>query len=66
MCTYGGTGPGLTIQYLKDLIESKGGGLAGGFAVKMPYNYIIPSISFKKFCIIVTLKEVPAEEKKCF
>jgi hypothetical protein len=49
---------------LKKAIESKGGNLAAGFAVKMPYNYIVPSFSFKKCAISVTLKEVPVEEQK--
>lgn len=64
VCTYGGKGPGLTIEYLKRAIESKGGNLAAGFAVKMPYNYIVPSFSFKKCAISITLKEVSVEEQK--
>ncbi len=64
VCTYGGKGPGLTIRYLEKLIESKGGNLAAGFAVKMPYNYIIPSISFKKIAIHITLKDVSVEEQR--
>lgn len=64
VCTYGGKGPGLTIRYLEKLIESKDGNLAAGFAVKMPYNYIKPSFSFKKCAIHITLKEVSVEEQR--
>ena len=64
VCTYGGKSPGPTMKYLKMLVESKGGDLAGGFAVHMPYNYIVPSLSLKKGALCVTLKDVPVEEQK--
>lgn len=64
VCTYGGKGPGLTIRYLEQLIESKGGKLAAGFSVSMPYNYIMPSISFKKFAFCITLKNVSVEKQQ--
>jgi flavodoxin len=46
VCTYGGAGPGLTMMCLKEANESREGELAAGFAVRMPYNYIIPSFNF--------------------
>lgn len=64
VCTYGGKGPGLTTKYLKKLIEEGGGNLAAGFAVRMPYNYIVPTISFKQCAFNVTLKEVSLEEQR--
>ena len=63
VCTYGGKGPGLTIRYLEQLIEAEGGKLVAGFTVRMPYNYIIPSISLKKFAICITLKDVSVEKQ---
>ena len=63
VCTYGGAGPGLTIYYLKLLVESKGGKLAAGFAVSMPYNYIIPSLQLGDPIIRVTLHPDTAEKQ---
>jgi ferredoxin/flavodoxin len=64
VCTYGGSGPGLTIRDLKESVEERGGSLAAGFAVKMPYNYITPSLSFDKRVITMALKEVPVEDQR--
>lgn len=64
VCTYGGAGPGLTMRYLEQLIESKDGKLAAGFAVSMPYNYIIPSIQLGNPVIRVTLNPDPAEKQR--
>ncbi|MBU7032532.1 MAG: 4Fe-4S dicluster domain-containing protein [Theionarchaea archaeon] len=63
VCTYGGRGPGLTIAHVKREIEKMGGNLAAGFAVRMPYNYIVPAFSFKKCAVETTLKQVPVEEQ---
>jgi len=64
VCTYGGAGPGLTMRYLEQLVESRGGKLAAGFAVSMPYNYIIPSIQLGDPVIRVTLNPDPAEKQR--
>ena len=64
VCTYGGAGPGLTMRYLEQLVESRGGRLAAGFAVSMPYNYIIPSIRLGDPVIRVTLNPDPAEKQR--
>ena len=64
VCTYGGAGPGLTMRYLEQLVESKDGKLAAGFAVSMPYNYIIPSIQLGNPVIRVTLNPDPAEKQR--
>jgi ferredoxin len=49
---------------LKDIIEQKGGALAGGFAVKMPYNYVIPVFKLKGFLSSFTLRETPPEKQR--
>ena len=54
VCTYGDE-PGIAMKYLSRTIESRGGKLASGFAVKMPYNYIDFSRS---------LREVSVEEQQ--
>ena len=64
VCTNGGAGPGLTMRYLEQLVESKDGKLAAGFAVSMPYNYIIPSIQLGNPVIRVTLNPDPAEKQR--
>jgi ferredoxin len=61
--TYGGAAPGITIKHLKESIESKGGKLSAGFTVKMPYNYIIPSFSFKEKRFIIKLKTCAGKEQ---
>ncbi len=40
VCTYGASGPGVAMRYLKAILRPHGGRLAAGFAVKMPYNYV--------------------------
>jgi ferredoxin/flavodoxin len=40
VCTYGASGPGGALRYLKAMLRPHGGQLAAGFAVKMPYNYV--------------------------
>jgi len=39
VCTHGGS-PALAIEHLADAVEARGGKLAAGFAVRMPFNYI--------------------------
>ena len=64
VCTYAGAGPGLAITYLRELIELKGGNLAAGFAVRMPYNYIVPTFKFGNPIIQVKLKPDSKELKR--
>jgi len=61
--TYGGK-PGPTVKYLEKIIASGGGKLSGGFGVKMPYNYIIPSFSFRKFSFLIRLKTISEIQQK--
>jgi ferredoxin len=61
VCTMGGDGPGLAMHYLKEIIESKGGTLAFGFAVGMPYNYIIPKLQLSPPFLCVRLNPASAE-----
>jgi ferredoxin/flavodoxin len=63
VCTYGDS-PGLAIRYLGELVESRGGQLAAGFAVHMPYNYVTPSPVLKGFFRSFTLREVPIERQQ--
>jgi ferredoxin len=63
ICTYGGSGPGYSVKYLKKEIEAAGGKLSAGFAVKMPYNYIEPEFSFNKNDRGFKLKEVELKEQ---
>jgi flavodoxin len=48
VCTHGGS-PGICLKYLNNMIKKKGGKLSAGFSVKMPYNYVTPSFTIKKF-----------------
>jgi ferredoxin len=49
---------------LDKLIKAKEGKLAAGFAVKMPYNYISPTMVFKDFLKSFTLREIPFEKQQ--
>jgi len=62
VCTYGGK-PGPTLRYLEKIILSKGGKLSAGFGIKMPYNYIIPKFSFKKFSFLIKLKNISKDHQ---
>lgn len=63
VCTCGGS-PGLAIKHLGELVQSRGGQLAAGFAVHMPYNYITPSFVLKDFFGSFTLREVSVEKQQ--
>jgi Pyruvate/2-oxoacid:ferredoxin oxidoreductase delta subunit/flavodoxin len=63
VCTYGDS-PSLAIEHLDKIIQSRGGRLAAGFAVNMPYNYIIPSFVLKEFAIPMVLREIPIEKQQ--
>jgi hypothetical protein len=63
VCTYGDT-PGFAIRHLGQLVQSRGGQLAAGFGVHMPYNYITPSFVLKDFFSSFTLREIPIEKQQ--
>jgi ferredoxin len=63
ICTYG-DGPGLAIEYLGRALRSRGGGLAAGFAVHMPYNYLTPSFTLRKFRDSFVLRQVSAQKQQ--
>jgi ferredoxin/flavodoxin len=61
--TYGDT-PGLAAEHVGELIRSRGGRLAAGFGVQMPYNYVTPVPVLRGFFRSFTLREVPVEKQK--
>jgi ferredoxin len=63
ICTYGDS-PGISIKYLNEIIKSKGGKLAAGFSVNMPYNYITPSFVVKNFFKSFKLREISIEKQQ--
>jgi ferredoxin/flavodoxin len=63
VCTYGDT-PGLAIPHLVKLIQARGGRLAAGFGVHMPYNYLTPTLKLKGFFSEFTLREIPVEKQQ--
>ena len=63
VCTHGGS-PGLAIEHVGELVKSRGGELAAGFAVHMPYNYVTPSLVLRGFFSSFTLREVPIEKQQ--
>ncbi|MFZ5351099.1 MAG: EFR1 family ferrodoxin [Bacillota bacterium] len=63
ICTYGGN-PCIALEYLDNILKLKKGRLAAGFAIKMPYNYISPTLTIKDFFGSFTLREVPLEDQQ--
>lgn len=61
--TYGDT-PGQATPHLQQLLQSRGGQLAAGFGVHLPYNYLTPSWSLKDFFGTFTLREVSPEQQQ--
>jgi ferredoxin/flavodoxin len=61
--THGDT-PGFAARDLNRLLESRGGQLAAGFAVHMPYNYITPSPVLRGFFSSFRLREIPHEKQQ--
>jgi ferredoxin/flavodoxin len=61
--TYGDT-PGLAMEHLGQLVQSRGGTLAAGFGVHMPYNYVTPSPVLRGFFRSFTLREVPIAKQE--
>ncbi|MBN1658312.1 MAG: EFR1 family ferrodoxin [Anaerolineae bacterium] len=59
--TYGDT-PGLGVRHLRELVAARGGALAAGFGVHMPYNYLTPSRTLN-FFESFTLRDLPAEKR---
>ena len=60
--TYGDT-PGRGVRRLSQLIEARGGELAAGFGVHMPYNYLTPSFVLRNYLSSFTLREIPYEKQ---
>ena len=63
VCTYGDS-PGITIKYLKNIVNANNGNLAAGFAVNMPYNYLSPSFVLNGFFKFFSLREIHEDNKK--
>jgi Pyruvate/2-oxoacid:ferredoxin oxidoreductase delta subunit len=63
VCTYGDS-PGLAIEYLADLLGERGGELAAGFAVHMPYNYLTPVFYPREYSLAFTLRYIPPEKQQ--
>ncbi len=63
VCTYGDS-PGVSLEYLQRRIAEKGGTLSGGFAVKMPYNYISPSGSLRSVFQPFRLREISPDTQE--
>jgi len=59
-----GDTPGLAAEHLGQLLEARGGTLAAGFAVHMPYNYVTPRPALRGFFRSFTLREVPIEKQE--
>lgn len=65
VCT-SGSGPALSLKYLQKQLKARGGDLAGGVSVLMPYNYISPA-SLKNFYGSFALRPAPPEiQQKMF
>lgn len=63
VCTYGDT-PGLAMRDLDRLLLSRGGRLAAGFGIHLPFNYLTPSPVLRGFFSSFTLREVPVEKQE--
>jgi formate hydrogenlyase subunit 6/NADH:ubiquinone oxidoreductase subunit I/flavodoxin len=61
--TYGDS-PGLAARHLTDLIEARGGRVAAGFGVHMPYNYLTPTRIFRDMVGSFTLREISDEKRR--
>ena len=62
-CTYGDTS-GMAIPHLQRLVRSRGGHLAAGFGVHMPFNYLTPAPVLRGFFSAFTLREVALEKQR--
>jgi len=58
--TFGDT-PGVAVTHLAQSIRSRGGQLAAGFGVHLPYNYLTPPPRMKDLFNNFTLREIPLE-----
>ena len=63
VCTYGDS-PGLAVKHLRQLVQSRGGQLAAGFGVHMPYNYLTPALVVRNFYSSFTLREIPIKKQQ--
>ncbi len=61
VCTYGDS-PGVALEYLQNRIAEKSGDLRGGFAVRMPYNYISPGKQLRSFFRPFKLRTLAPED----
>jgi ferredoxin/flavodoxin len=61
--TYGDTS-GLAARHVSQLVRARGGELAAGFGVQMPYNYLTPALKLRGFFDSFTLREVPLERQR--
>ena len=61
--TYGDT-IGMGMRHLAQIVESRGGQLAVGFGVHLPYNYLTPQPVLKDFHASFTLREIPPEKQQ--
>lgn len=61
VCTYGDS-PGIALEYLDQCIKSNGGKISAGYAIRMPYNYLTPSLKFKNFFRSFKLREISSNE----
>jgi len=63
VCTFGDS-PGIALELLDTALKEMRTRLSGGFSVKMPYNYVTPPKSFKKFFGRFKLRENDEKEQK--
>lgn len=63
VCTYGDT-PGLAASHVDKFLRARGGELAAGFGVHMPYNYLTPAPRLRGFFDAFTLREIPIEKQQ--
>jgi len=63
VCTYGDTS-GMAIPHLQRRVRSRGGVLAAGFGVHLPFNYLTPAPVLRGFFSAFTLREVALEKQR--
>jgi ferredoxin/flavodoxin len=63
VCTFGDS-PGLALKHLGQRLQARGGQLAAGFGVRMPYNYLTPTLALRDFLGSFALREVPIEKQQ--
>jgi ferredoxin/flavodoxin len=63
VCTCGDTS-GLALSHLADLIQARGGHLAAGFSLRLPYNYLTPTATLRDFFGSFKLREIPIDQQQ--